>query len=134
MIASGPRILPGGAPVPTRREDRVSRMETPRPPEVVREKVSRLGAGRLSCALIFDRELTREEVQRFYALAHDGDPRPVDFDLAGRVLRYECDDAEESRWRLAAEIFLVKSFRESSRRRTADTDARVRRGLRPLHR
>jgi hypothetical protein len=111
-------------------------MDTPRPPEVVREKVSRLGAGRLSSALIFDRELTREEVQRFYAQGSDAAPRPVDFDLAGRVLRYECDDADESRWRLAAEIYLVKSFRESAGRRTTsrDTDARVRRGLRPLHR
>jgi len=109
-------------------------MDTPRPPEVVREKVSRLGAGRLSCALIFDRELAREEIQRFYAQVQDATPRPVDFDLSGRVLRYECDEADESRWRLAAEIYLVKSFREVSRRRTTDTDARLKRGLRPLHR
>jgi hypothetical protein len=109
-------------------------METPRPPEVVREKVSRLGAGRLSCALIFDRELQREEIQRFYAQPQDESPRPVDFDLAGRVLRYECDEAEESRWRLAAETYLVKSFRDGTRRRTTETDARVKRGLRPLHR
>lgn len=112
----------------------MSWMETPRPPEVVRERVSRLGAGRLSGALIFDRELSRDEIQRFYAQTHDTYPRPVDFDLAGRVLRYECDEADESRWRLAAEIYLVKSFREGSRRRTADTDARLKRGLRPLHR
>ncbi|HEY4229962.1 MAG TPA: hypothetical protein VGO79_07300 [Thermoanaerobaculia bacterium] len=109
-------------------------METLRPPEVVRERVSRLSGGRVTCALIFDRELAREEIQRFYAQAQDETPRPVDFDLAGRVLRYECDDADESRWRLAAEIYLVKSFREGSRRRTTDTDARLKRGLRPLHR
>jgi hypothetical protein len=108
-------------------------MEAVRPPEVVRERVSRLGAGRLACALIFDREFEREEVQRFYALPADSTPRPVDFDLGGRVLRYECDEADESRWRLAAEIFLVKSSR-APRRRTTETDARMRRGLRPLHR
>ncbi len=109
-------------------------METPRCPEVVRERVSRLGAGRLSCALIFDRELDREEIQRFYAQEHDATPRPVDFELAGRVLRYECDEADESRWRLAAEIFLVKAFRAGTKRRTTETDARIRRGMRPLHR
>ena len=103
-------------------------------PEVVRERVSRLGAGRLACALIFDREFARDEIQRFYALAHDATPRPVDFDLEGRVLRYECDEADESRWRLAAEIFLVKSFRAAASRRTTDTDARVKRGMRPLYR
>ena len=132
MIASGLRNLSARAGSSTRRGAPPEPMDTSRPPEVVREKVSRLGAGRLSCALIFDRELTREEVQRFYAQSHEGAPRPVDFDLAGRVLRYECDDAEESRWRLAAEIFRVKSFRESTRRRTTDTDARLKRGLRPL--
>ena len=109
-------------------------MEMPRPPEVVREKVSRLGAGRLSCALIFDRELGREEIQRFYAQEQEATPRPVDFELEGRVLRYECDEADEARWRLAAEIFLVKSFREGPKRRTTETDARLRRGMRPLHR
>jgi hypothetical protein len=109
-------------------------METPRRPEVVRERVSRLGAGRLSCALIFDRELDREEIQRFYAQEHDATPLPVDFELAGRVLRYECDEADESRWRLAAEIFLVKAFREGPKRRTTETDARLKRGMRPLHR
>ena len=109
-------------------------METPRPPEVVRERVSRIGGGRLSCALIFDRELDREEIQRFYSQAPDATPQPADFDLAGRVLRYECDEADESRWRLAAEIFLVKSFREGPKRRTTETDARLKRGMRPLYR
>ena len=88
----------------------------------------------MGCALIFDRELDREEIQRFYAQDPGTAPRPVDFDLAGRVLRYECEEADESRWRLAAEIFLVKSFREAPRRRTTETDARLKRGMRPLHR
>jgi hypothetical protein len=109
-------------------------METIKTPEVVRERVSRLGGGRLSCALILDRELRSDEVQRFYTLPHDAPPLPTDFELAGRVLRYECDEADESRWRLAAEIFLVKALREAPRRRTTETDARVKRGLRPLHR
>ncbi|HEY1253005.1 MAG TPA: hypothetical protein VGH97_17620 [Thermoanaerobaculia bacterium] len=109
-------------------------MESLRPPEVVRERVSRLGAGRLGCALIFDREFEREEIQRFYALPQDSTPRPVDYELEGRVLRYECDEADESRWRLAAEILLVKTFRDTSRRRTTETDARVKRGMRPMYR
>jgi len=110
-------------------------METIKSPEVVRERISRLGAGRLSCALIFDREFDREEIVRFYALEHDASPGPMDFEIEGRVLRYECDEADEARWRLAAEIFLVKASRDvSARRRTTATDARVKRGLRPLHR
>ena len=109
-------------------------MEAEKQPEIVREKVSRIGPGRLSCALIFDRELRTYEIQRFYALHYDAPPLPTDFEIAGRVLRYECDEADEAQWRLAAEIFLVKVFREFSKRRTSETDARVKRGLPPLHR
>lgn len=101
---------------------------------MVREKVSRLGTARLSCALIFDRELQPDEIQRFYSLEPGEAPRPVDFEIEGRVLRYECDEADEARWRLAAEIFLVKSFRAAPKRRTTETDERVKRGLRPLYR
>jgi hypothetical protein len=104
-------------------------------PEVVRERVSRLGPGRLACALIFDREFHQDEIQRFYAIPHDQPPLPTDFEIAGRVLRYECDEAAEAQWRLAAEIFLVKSFRAAEPRRlTRQTDARLRLGMRPLHR
>lgn len=108
-------------------------METTKHPEVVREKASRLGAGRLSCALIFDREFDRDEIQRFHALEHDEPPLPTDFEIEGRVLRYECDEADEAKWRLAAEIYLVKSFR-ATKRRSTETDARAKRGMRPLFR
>ena len=60
-------------------------MEMTRPPEVVREKVSRTAGGRLICALIFDRELQRDEVMRFYALRCDESPAPTDFEITGRV-------------------------------------------------
>ena len=109
-------------------------MEAMSQPEVVREKVSRVSSGRLSCALIFDRELRSDEIQRFYALRHDTPPLPTDFEIAGRVLRYECDEADEAQWRLAAQIFLVKSFRAVPKRRTTETDTRVKLGMRPLHR
>jgi hypothetical protein len=108
-------------------------MEMSRRPEVVREKISRSGPGRLSCALIFDREFQREEVLRFYALRSDAPPAPTDFEIGGRVMRYDCAEADEARWRLAAEIFLVKSSRPAPKR-TPDSDARLKLGLRPLHR
>ena len=82
-----------------------------RPPEVVRERTDEVGAGRVSCAVIFDRELTREEIARFYLVESAGRPAPMDFELAGRVIAWECRRDDEARWRLALEIFLVKSFR-----------------------
>jgi hypothetical protein len=84
--------------------------ESARSPEVVREKLSRLGDGRVSGTLIFDREFSGREVSRFYALRGDGDLNPGDFQVAGRVLQYECPEADEPRWRLAAQIYLVKCF------------------------
>ena len=69
------------------------------------------GAGRVSCAVILDRELSRDEVTRFYFLESDRRPAPMDFDVAGRVIAWECPREDEARWRLALEIFLVKSFR-----------------------
>lgn len=84
--------------------------EITRSPEVVREKLSRLGDGRVAGTLIFDREFSGREVSRFYALRSDGELNPGDFQLAGRVLQYECSESDEPRWRLAAEIFMVKSF------------------------
>jgi hypothetical protein len=88
-------------------------MEMPRPPEVVREKVSRVREGRFACALIFDREFSAEEIARFRTLRSEEAPGPGDFEISGRVIRYDCPEAEEARWRLAAEILLVRSFREA---------------------
>ncbi len=110
-------------------------MDGPHPPEVVRERVSRLAGDRLACALIFAREFSAEEIGRFRALRADEHPAPADFELEGRVLRYECLEFDEARWRLAAEIFLVKSFRPApAPRRQGSTDIRVRMGLHRLHR
>ena len=106
--------------------------ETARPPEAIRERVDRLTGGRLACAVIFDREFTAEEVRRFLSLTSAGEPAPARFRLDGRIVRYECPEAEEARWRLALEILVVKSHREGARPRRPD--ARSQLGLRPIPR
>ena len=90
-------------------------MATDPRPEVVRERADLLPGGRASCALILDRELTRDEVARFYLAEAAERPYPMDFDVAGRVIAWECRRDEAERWRLALEIFLVKSFRGEGR-------------------
>ncbi len=100
-------------------------MATDRPPEVVRERADLLPLGLASCALILDRELTRDEIARFYLVEATDRPYPMDFDVAGRVIAWECRRDEAERWRLALEIFLVKSFRGETR------EAAARRGGRP---
>ncbi|HYX21868.1 MAG TPA: hypothetical protein VFA98_13560 [Thermoanaerobaculia bacterium] len=106
---------------------------TTRPPQSVRERVDRLGGGRLACAVIFDREFTPEEVRRIAARPGDGAPAASDFRFEGRVVRYECAEDDEARWRLALEILLVKALRE--RRESRPTgDLRARMGLRPIPR
>jgi hypothetical protein len=107
-----------------------------RPPEVIREKVNRLTGGRLACVLILDREPTGEEISRFFRLPADDRPVPTDFQVSGRVVTYECADADEAKWRLAAEIFLVKCHRDPATTKplTGARDTRSRFGLRPLHR
>jgi len=109
-------------------------MEPSRLPEVVREKISRVPGGRFSCALIFERELLRDEIARFYALPSDSSPAPRDFDLGGRVLSYECPEEQESQWRLAAEIFLVKAFRATVPQQPIDADLLHRPAPRPPQR
>jgi hypothetical protein len=98
--------------------------EIERSPEVVREKLSRLGDGRVAGTLIFDREFSGREVSRFYALRSDGELNPGDFQLAGRVLQYECPESDEPRWRLAAQIFLVKCFQARATGRAVEPAAR----------
>ena len=90
--------------------------EASRPPEAVRERVDRLGGARLACAVIFDRGFTPEELRRFLALISAGEYAPFRFRLEGRIVRYECPEAEEARWRLALEILVVKSHAASPRR------------------
>ena len=102
-------------------------------PEIIREKTSRLTGGRLSCTLILERELTVDEIRRFYAVAADDSPRAIDFQLEGRLLRYDCAVEEEAKWRLAAQIFLVKSFRAATPARRTTTDVRRSMGLPSRH-
>ena len=90
-------------------------MATDRPPDVVRERADLLPGGLASCALILDRELTRDEIARFYLVESTERPYPMDFELGGRVIAWECRREEAERWRLALEIFLVKSFRGETR-------------------
>jgi len=82
-----------------------------KPPEVVRERVDVVGPGLVSCAVILGRELSRDEIARFYMVESAGRPAAMDFEVAGRVVAWECRREDEARWRLALEIFLVKSFR-----------------------
>jgi len=89
-------------------------MASERPPEVVRERTDLLPGNRASCAIILDRELTRDEIARFYLVEASARPNPMDFDAAGRVIAWECRRQDAERWRLALEIFLVKSFRDAT--------------------
>ena len=109
-------------------------MDEAGPPEIVREKTTRLTGGRLACTLILERELTAEEIRRFYTVSGEDAPRPVDFQLEGRVLRYDCSTEDEAKWRLSAQIYLVKSFRAASPARRTTTDVRRRMGLPSLYR
>ena len=73
-----------------------------------------------------------DEVSRFYAERTDEPPAGADFEVEGRVIRYECSLADEAKWRLAAEILLVKSFRSARARRPTESQPHVRPDTRPL--
>ena len=98
-------------------------MPSERAPEVVRERTDAVGGGRVCCAVIFDRELSRDEIARFYLGESKGRPAPMDFDVGGRVIAWECRAEDEARWRLALEILLVKSFRGGAEPRPAPVPA-----------
>jgi hypothetical protein len=108
-------------------------MPVGRPPEVVRERVDAVGPGLISCAVILDRELSRDEIACFYLVEGTGRPAAMDFEVAGRVVAWECRSEEESRWRLALEIFLVKAFRGESATEPGP-ELRPRRSIRPPER
>lgn len=110
-------------------------MSSIRPLEVQRQKNDRLAGGKVSCAVVFDREFTPEEMRRFYLLPADGDPNPLAFSFEGRVVRWICPADDEPKWRLSLEIYLVKTFRQTaSVPKTAPSrDTRSKFGLRKLH-
>ena len=56
-----------------------------------------------------NRDLTPDELSRFLALPADEEPLPSRFAFEERVVRYECDQMDEAKWRLAFEIFLTKT-------------------------
>lgn len=124
-----PRVGATGEPVAAAARVGMDEVGTP---EIVREKTTRLTGGRLSCTLILERELTVEEIRRFFAVPSQDAPRAIDFQVEGRLIRYDCSADDEAKWRLAAQIFLVKSFRAAAPRRST-TDVRRRMGLPSLH-
>ena len=100
-------------------------------PAVIRQQTARLSDQRIACTLVLDRALSPEETARFYRQPASGRPGPLDFFVEGRVVRFDCEREDEARWRLAFEIFFVKSFRDSRPHGTRDTRARA--GFRKLH-
>jgi hypothetical protein len=108
-----------------------------RPLEVQRQKNDRLAGGKLSCAVVFDREFTPEEMRRFYLLPSSDEPNPLAFTFEGRVVRFICPEQDEPKWRLALEIYLVKTFRQTAAvakpQASGARDTRSRLGLRKLH-
>jgi hypothetical protein len=86
---------------------------------------------------VFDREFTPEEMRQFYLLPTSDDPNPLAFTFEGRVVRYICPEADEPKWRLALEIYLVKTFRQTAEvakpHPPGTRDTRTRLGLRKLH-
>ena len=108
-----------------------------RPLEVRRQTSDRLAGGKLSCAVVFDREFTPEEMRRFYQLPTSDEPNPLAFTFEGRVVRYICPEIDEPKWRLALEIYMVKTFRQTTEvakpHPPGSRDTRTSLGLRKLH-
>jgi hypothetical protein len=112
-------------------------------PAVIRARETRLTGGRIIATLVFDRALTPDELARFYRQPANGKPIPLDFFIEGKSARYECEPADEPKWRLAFEIYFVKAFRVDApkppasggptTRPTRDTGIRNRAGMRKLH-
>jgi hypothetical protein len=83
--------------------------------------------------LVCNRDFSAEELARFYRLSSEDRPRAGDFQIEGRVVRYECEADEEPKWRLAFEIFLVKTARPVSASARQSTGIRNAAGLRKLY-
>jgi len=104
-----------------------------REPVVIRQQAARLSDQRIACTLVLDRVLSPEETARFYRQPASGRPGPLDFFVEGRVVRFDCDREDEAKWRLAFEIFFVKSFRSSRPQGSRESGTRSRAGFRKLH-
>jgi hypothetical protein len=103
------------------------------PPQVVREKISRLTGCRVSVALVCDRDFSPDELDRFFRIPSTESPRPQDFQIEARVVRYECEAEDEPRWRLAFEIYLVKAARPETVSSRSTGGIRDRARMRRLH-
>lgn len=111
-------------------------MSSKRPLEVQRQKNDRLAGGKVACAIVFDREFTDEEKKRFFLISAGEPPEPLEFSFDGRVVRYVSPEDDEPKWRLALEIFLVKTFRQTTdvpKPPSGKRDTRTKLGLRKLH-
>ncbi len=109
-------------------------MSLDRPLEVRRQKTDRLAGGKVACAIVFDREFTELEKRRFYLIETAQPPSPLEFSFDGRVVRYLALEDDEPRWRLALEIFLVKTFRQTAEVPKPPTrDTRTKMRMRKLH-
>src|SRR5689334_20890334 len=73
-----PRVGATGEPVAAAARVGMDEVGTP---EIVREKTTRLTGGRLSCTLILERELTVEEIRRFFSVPSQDAPRAIDFQV-----------------------------------------------------
>jgi hypothetical protein len=107
-------------------------------PAVVRTRETRLTGGHIVSSLVFDRALTPDELARFYRQPANGRPVPLDFFIEGKTARYECEPADEPKWRLAFEIYFVKAFRvdppkPQPSKSGRETGIRNRAGMRKLH-
>src|SRR5262249_37472674 len=80
-----------------------------RSPVVIREKISRLTGRRTATTLVLDRDFTFGERASFYRLPADGNPRPTDFEIEGRTVRYECDAENVEKWRRAFDICVANA-------------------------
>ena len=111
-------------------------MSLGRPLEVQRQKNDRLAGGKVACAIVFDREFTDEEKRRFFLIETAEPPSPLEFSFDGRVVRYHSPEEDEPKWRLALEIFLVKTFRQTTdvpKPKPGKRETRSKLGLRKLH-
>lgn len=103
-------------------------------PVVVREKTSRLTGSRIATTLVLDREFTSDELGKFYRFHVDEGPRPTDFEVDGRTVRFECDAENGEKWRRAFEASVARACGPAGPAAPRPTSGiRERSGFRKLH-